>query len=434
MADLICFPKRLVEKLGIEETFGDPAHPKTQELLRVQIDEMFAQFPDFDGLVVRIGETYLHDAPYHIGAIKDKTDPEKTIIPLVQLLREEVCVKRNKQLVFRTWVSFDTNLNDYLKVSNAVEPHKNLVFSVKHSEYDFHRANPFSKIIGKGRHRQVIEVQCAREYEGKGAYPNYVAHGVIEGFEEHAHMPEEEINSLREFVQNKPELFGGIWTWSRGGGWNGPYITNEMWCTLNAWVMAQWARDPSQSEEAIFNRYAAERLNLRGKDIKRFRRLCLLSADAVLRGRNSTRGDMNPWWTRDQGIGWPGINNDAKRQARNLGQKDESLAMWDEVVELSQKIKWNDEATHTYAVASSKYGRRLYGIYHALIYLADAESKGDTDAMRRWIKAYDKAWESYGELPNIYPNLFKLYNKDFRRHMANNAHEKVDTLRAKLAK
>ena len=430
MADLICFPKRMVEKEDIEKIFDDPTNPKTQELLRVQIDEMFAQFPNFDGLVVRIGETYLHDAPYHIGSIKDKTNPDKTIIPLLQLLREEVCARHDKQLVFRTWASFDTNLDDYIKVSDAVEPHKNLVFSVKHVEGDFHRANPFSKIIGQGRHRQIIEVQCAREYEGKGAYPNYIANGIIEGFEEHAHMPEEGISSLREFIQKKPELFGGIWTWSRGGGWNGPYITNEMWCTLNARVMAQWALNPSQSEEAIFNRYASECLNLKGKDIKRFRRLCLLSASAVVRGRNSTMGDMNPWWTRDQGIGWPGINKNPKSQARNLRQKDESLAMWDEIVELAKTINWSDEATRTYAIASSQYGRRLYGIYHALVYLADAKSKGDTSAMKQWIKAYDKAWESYSELAKIYPNLFTLYKKDFRRHMADNANEKVDETKA----
>ena len=43
-------------------------------------------------------------------------------------------------------------------------------------------------------------------------------HGVIEGFEEHERMPEEQINSIREFVEKKPDLFGGIWTWSRGGG------------------------------------------------------------------------------------------------------------------------------------------------------------------------------------------------------------------------
>jgi hypothetical protein len=169
-SDLMLFPKRLIEKMGIEETFGDPNHPQTEMLLRAQINEMFDQFPDLEGLVVRIGETYLHHAPYHKGHIQNKSSAEKTIVPLMKILREEICEKRDKQLIFRTWRAFDENLDTYMAVSDAVESHPNLVISIKHCEGDFHRANAFSKVIGQGRHRQIIEVQCAREYEGKGAY------------------------------------------------------------------------------------------------------------------------------------------------------------------------------------------------------------------------------------------------------------------------
>jgi len=215
MSDLILFPKRLIAKYGIEKTFGDPQNPQTEKLLRAQINEMFDQFPDLDGIVVRIGETYLQDAPYHQGHIKDKTDEQGTIIPLMKILREEICVKRDKTVIFRTWRAFDDNEARYQAVSDAVEPHPNLVISIKHCEGDFFRTNPFSRCIGMGRHRQIIEVQCAREYEGKGAYPNYIANGVIEGFEEHADMPKGQINSLRSFYEKTPELFAGVWTWSR---------------------------------------------------------------------------------------------------------------------------------------------------------------------------------------------------------------------------
>lgn len=79
MSDLILFPKRLIQKYGIEETFGDPKDPQTEKFLRAQVDEIFEQFPDLDGLVVRIGETYLHDAPYHKGKISDKKNPQKRL-------------------------------------------------------------------------------------------------------------------------------------------------------------------------------------------------------------------------------------------------------------------------------------------------------------------------------------------------------------------
>ena len=156
MSDLVLFPKRLIEKYSIKDSFGNPNDPLTEKLIRAQINEMFDQFPYLNGLVVRIGETYLHDAPFHLGSIQDKTNPEKTIIPLINILKEEICIKRNKQLIFRTWGAFDRNMDDYMAVSNAVEPHNNLIISVKHCEGDFHRSNAFSKVIGQGRHRQII--------------------------------------------------------------------------------------------------------------------------------------------------------------------------------------------------------------------------------------------------------------------------------------
>jgi hypothetical protein len=430
MSDLVLFPKRLIEKYGMQKTFGDPKNPLTEKMIRAQINEMFDQFPAMEGIVVRIGETYLQDAPYHQGHIQNKTDAENTIIPLIQILREEICVKRNKTLIFRTWRAFDDNAPRYQAVSDAIEPHPKLIFSIKHCEGDFFRTHSFSRVIGMGRHRQIIEVQCAREYEGKGAYPNYIANGVIEGFEEHAGMPPDQISSLRGFVEKKPQLFGGIWTWSRGGGWAGPYIQNEMWCDLNAWVMAQWAADPSQSEESVFNRYASERLHLKGADLAAFRKLGLLSADAVLLGRYSVPGGFPAIWTRDQGICWPNAAKNAAVQQRILQQKDEAITKWEEIVRLAQTIHWADEATREHAVGSAQYGLRLYEIYRSLIYLSDAEARGDRAGMAKWIAAYDEAWAAYNQLPEQFPSVATLYTKDYRKNMKNNADRHVAELRA----
>ncbi|MCG9793152.1 hypothetical protein [Flavobacterium algicola] len=431
MSDLVLFPKRLIEKFKIEKTFGNPNDALTEKLIRAQINEMFDQFPDLDGLVVRIGETYLHDAPYHLGAIEDKTNAEKTIIPLIKILREEICVKRDKELIFRTWNAFDRDMTTYLNVSAAIEPHDNLVISVKHVEGDFHRANEFSKVIGQGRHRQIIEVQSAREYEGKGAYPNYIANGVIEGFEEHARMPEDSINSIKEFVDKRPELYAGIWTWSRGGGWDGPYVKDELWCDVNSWVMAQWGQNTDKSEAFIFNRYATERLNLEGSSIAKFRELCLLSAEAVVRGRNSTYSDMNPWWTRDQGIAWPMVAKGDMERERNLAQKDESVAKWKKIVKLAKSIKWANDETKNHAIGSSEYGLKLYEIYRTLVYIDSAVTKGNEKEVQKWIKAYDKTWVNYNKLAEKYSTIATLYTQDYKRHIGNNAAIKVDKLRKK---
>ncbi|MFI3270424.1 MAG: arylsulfatase [Rikenellaceae bacterium] len=428
-SDLVLLPKRLIEQRQLDERMGEPRDAEIERLIRAQVGEMFDQFPLLDGLVTRIGETYLHDAPYHIGKINEKNSPEKTIIPLLEILRDEICVKRGKLLIYRGWESFDRKVADYMAVSSGVEPHQNLVLSIKHCEGDFHRANPFSAVIGMGRHRQIIEVQCAREYEGKGAYPNYIANGVIEGFEEHRSMPSERLSSIRDFAVKHPDMYAGIWTWTRGGGWEGPYIKDELWCDLNAWVMAQWAADPSQREEAIFSRYAAERLQLKGGDLAKFRRLCLLSADAVIRGKNTTEGDINPWWSRDEGIGWAIFTKGADLD-RVVAQKAEAVAIWREIVKLAEQIEWGDEQLREQVIGSCYYGLHLYEIYQAVISARVAELRNDRVAIQSAIELYDAAWERYNALPKRFSSLATLYTKEYRqRYQKTHAESEIERLR-----
>jgi len=411
MADLILLPKRLVEKYGIQETFGDVGDPRTVKFLRLLLNQTFDRFPRLDGLVFRIGETYLQDAPYHLGKISQKNDAQKTIVPLLQLLREEIAVKRGRQVIFRSWLSFDRDLATYLQVSAAVEPHPGLALSVKHCEGDFHRGNPFSKVLGEGRHRQIVEVQCAREYEGKGAYPNYVANGVIEGFEEHRlQLPPGKIRSLRD-LRERSGLLAGLWTWTRGGGWSGPYIGNELWCDVNAWVLAQWCRNPQETEEAILRRYAISRLGLQGDDVSKFRQLCLLSADAVLRGKNSTHSDINPWWSRDNGINRPVLPRDPEARARVIAEKAEAVRIWERIVSLARAIRFRDASTGEYVVTSSRYGLYLYRIYRILFDLEDLGRDGDKRRMRDLLGEYGRAWAEYRKLATESPSCATLYEE-----------------------
>lgn len=428
MTDLILFPKNLIQKYNLEKTFGDPTHPETQKFLRLLIQMTFQQFPDLDGLMVRVGETYLHDAPYHQGKINRKSDPVNTLIPLISLLRDEICVKAGKKLYFRTWMSFDTNLKTYQSVSDAIEPHPNLTFCVKHCEGDFHRGNPFSKIIGTGRHPQLIEVQCAREYEGKGAFPNYLSHGVIEGFEEHRQSENpSKILSLRSFAEQSP-LFAGIWTWTRGGGWNGPYITQELWPDLNAWVLTQWVADPSQKEENIFNRYAIEKLKLSKKDAALFRELALLSAHAVIRGHRDMACKVSPWWTRDEYIGIPNISRCDTPTL--LQEKDESVADWERIVILADQIRWTDNVTGHFAKVSCRYGLLLHQIYRAIFNLTALGENDNPVAQRHWINVYQTTWKEFENLSKD-PACSTLYNRTKLRHVSGSSADEMVKRRAK---
>jgi hypothetical protein len=109
--------------------------PMTQQVMRAQINEIFDRFPDLGGLTIRFGETYLQDTPHHVGASPVSSIQEHQT--LVALLREEVCIKRNKVVFYRTWswggIELHTNPESYLKVTDAIEPHDNLIISIKHT-------------------------------------------------------------------------------------------------------------------------------------------------------------------------------------------------------------------------------------------------------------------------------------------------------------
>jgi hypothetical protein len=411
MSDLILLPKRLIAKYHIEKTFGDPLDTLTQRILRYQMQEFFKEFPQMDGIVVRIGETYLEDAPYHLGSILNKGDADKCIIPLINLLRDEVCVKLNKKVIFRTWWTFDKDAKKYEYVSQHIAPHPNLVIAIKHCEDDFHRGDSFSKVLGLGRHQQLVEVQCAREYEGKGAFPNYIAHGVIEGFEEHRHLESEgKIWNLRQLYQTGK--MAGLWTWSRGGGWEGPYIKDEIWCELNAWVLTQWAKNPKASEESIFGRYCREVLHLDATNTKLFRDIALLSEKATLLGMRSEAypNDVMAMWVRDEYITFPDLPKDKQKVSVLLAEKDKAVALWNQIARLSLKLKMNDAHRSEVVQVTCEYGRQMYKIFRAVFHLSAIQKGLSDDNKKIYLSEYDQAWKNLELLmqhhPTTCPTLF----------------------------
>ncbi|GAH17372.1 unnamed protein product, partial [marine sediment metagenome] len=173
--DFLVVPKSVWQKYGkqmVADEFVDKVNSEnyrkpdirkkmTKKILRIQIAEIFETFPDLDGLMLRFGETYLHDTPYHLGnsPLRKGQNSIPDNVELLKVLREEVCVKRNKTLFYRTWVHgiFQYDPKTYLAVTNQIEPHPNLIFAVKHTHGDFLRTFKFNQILGKGKHQQVVE-------------------------------------------------------------------------------------------------------------------------------------------------------------------------------------------------------------------------------------------------------------------------------------
>lgn len=426
--DIIVLPKTLVELYRDEicDSQGKISfsRPKTWEIHRVMIEELFQLFPDMDGLVIRTGETYTHNIPYHCGngPVDYKNDYEGSIAihaGLLNMLREEVCVKRGKKVVYRTWDFgyFHTRPDYYMSVTSQVEPHPLLYMSVKHTQGDYLRTFPFNRTIALGCHKQLIEVQCQREYEGKGAYPNYIADAVINGFEETLGSPSPRcLNDVKDHP-----LFAGIWTWSRGGGWFGPYLKNELWCDLNAYVLSQWGHNPDRSEADIFEEYAAL-IGITPATYPDFRRLCMLTPDAIIRGRGSLVHDFSILWTRDHYLGGEkqllrAFEDIVKKDIiqESLDEMKQSTLIWEEIDSLAQRVKCSDSVTESYIRTSSRYGLLLYRImYHGFAimlkgYIGDKTGHYDVDFIREAILNYDRTWEDYRRLKADNTDCASLY-------------------------
>ena len=455
--DLFVMPRRLVEHFRselVDDATGAISleNPRTLELHEMLFDELCSRFSQVDGFIVRVGETYLFDTPFHVGngAVPHARSPwtptygyeailsgRKTLpswsetqvsayIKLIRFLREKVCVKHGKQVLFRTWDIYPdrlhARLDHYLDVTDQVEPHPLLIFSIKHTALDFWRRVKVNPCLGAGKHRQIVEVQCQREYEGKGAYPNYVMRGVIDGFEENR-VP----TGLRNILSHP--LSAGVFCWSRGGGWYGPYPSQELWPDLNAYVLAQVANDLKLEEKTAFDRYAKTYLFLTGEHLSRFRDICLLSAEAVLHGQYCEPFDKvlsesllpSALWMRDDRLGGylqllPVLrylyDHGALKEA--LEEKKLAVSLWEKISDLGLGIAWPNPDHGSFVTTSVSYGLRLSRIIYqgwrvlTAGYAGDRSGHYDVQEITEAAGLYHRYWAEYRELAAL-PACSTLY-------------------------
>jgi hypothetical protein len=432
----VVLPKAIVARFHDEicDPLGriDIELPGTQRLLRAHFREIFQRFPDLDGLVIRTGEIYLHELPYHTSSGADQRElqqgstaiihGERSHRALLDVLRSEVCSKLGRSVFYRTWdfgQNFHTNPRYYLAVTDSIEPHPKLVFSIKHQAGDFHQLTRFNPTLMIGKHRQIVEVQCQREGYGKGSHPYYIGKGVIEGWEEFAWLMKScEARGLRDISDNP--LFAGIWTWSRGGGWDGPYIKDELWCALNARVISQFEQNQGRTEEKIFAD-ASRRLGLQEEDVGKFRELNLLSTRAVLRGQLTTLGaEIDVWWVRDDKLGAPNLSDFIQKGIveESITEKCEAVAMWKEIEKLSTSIAFPSGETNDFVRTSATYGRMKYTVIQhgwtilLLGQIGDQAKIYDKRRIAQAIADYDEAWKAWRELKETRPSCSTLY-KDY---------------------
>lgn len=416
--DMLVVPKSVMAKYGDEmKSHGKltVVKPRTQEVIRAQVDELFTRYPDLGGLVIRFGETYLHDTPHHVGGKPVHNPGDHNL--LINLLREEVCVKRGKKLIYRTWDfgQLHTQPKLFRAAFDSVEPHPNLYLSIKHTNYDFCRDKPFNATIGLGRLQQIVEVSCNQGgLYGKNAHPYYFAKGVIDGFND---MPEKGRRGVRSLLGD--EKVRGLWLWTWGDGWKGPYFDNEFWMKLNESVLRAFTLHPEKREEEIFAAYAKGTLGLCADDVARFRRLCLLSEDAVFYGQHTQLASVPnvEWWCRDHFFCevdlFPAYK--AGKLEAVLAEKRENLARWAELERLSRAIRFANAEDAHFVRVSTTYGRMKYGIAELIWRICGrfAEARGGKPVTpaeaKAFVAEFDAKWKEWEKLKADNPDCPTLY-------------------------
>ena len=426
--DMLVLPQTIMEKYGSEIKNEDGQitilKPRTQELVRAQVGELFKRFPDMDGLVIRHGETYLHDTPFHKGGSPARTPEEHALF--INILRDEICEKRNKKLFYRTWDfgKLHSQPKLYLETVNAVEPHPNLYFMMKHTQFDFLREYPFNPTIGIGQHRQIVEVSINQAgVYGKNSSPYYIGKGIIEGWPELTGSGNKDIRDLYNDKKIK-----GFWIWTWGDGWFGPYFDNELWIKLNEFVIRDYVLNPDQTEETIFNKYTIDHLKLSMSDGSKFRELCLLSVDAVFHGQETQLFNGEEWWCRDEFITGLNLDSAVIKNVQNavLKEKKDNIKNWYHIEALSREIKMSNPEDQEFLEVSSTYGRIKYEIMEQvwIIQMMLSEQKInkapiDKKKASEAIAAYESKWVEWQKLKKDHACCPTLYDDSRAVHVSN---------------
>jgi hypothetical protein len=223
-------------------------------------------------------------------------------------------------------------------------------------------------------------------------------------------MPHTKLRGLKDLAHD-PRLMG-VWTWSRGGGWGGPRIQNELWCDLNAYVVASFAREPWRSEADHFQQYARTQLGLNHEDAQRLRQASLLSEQAVLRGQMSALGaSVYEWWARDDTLSEPDLGDFVSKGLvhETIAEKQAAVALWQRIAALLQVIQFADAPTGEFACVSARYGLYKYQViaagWTALLLTEHGKASGQHDGpgIAAAVAAYDHAWVEWRQLAADHP-------------------------------
>lgn len=419
---------------------------------RAKYREVLKEFPDVAYVMVRTGENYAsHKKTFAGQTIRGKQIDDAYFRDMQRLINETrrlVVDEAGRKLIWRTWdlgnEGFHANTNVYDRILAGVTNRTGLLVAVKHVQTDYWQYNDFNPCIGRGGVDQIIEFQCAREYEGKGAYPNYLGgeHGA----------------DLRRALALGAK---GVWSWDFGGGWGGPLLKNDLWVRLNIYATTRLAQHPELEPAAVAGEWAAKQFGELAapgvtaalmKSHECVRKMLYVAPYAQqhrgwLSSRNLTRDDIIRGEKEMRGQG--GIHVMYAECKTNLA---EALREKLEAVQLAGDMRAAFEREQTHIVAAR--GQQVYDEAHTgFVYLhrlsmvmssyvrgmflfyrwQETKTPADAETAAKELAAWQQAWEDYlTEIPKL-PGAATLYRSQCEQEETSTAGAMADTCEKAIA-
>ncbi|MBI4300349.1 MAG: hypothetical protein HY677_04365 [Chloroflexi bacterium] len=411
--DVLSFPRQVLDLFGTRVFDGqDPPHfciqqPLTKRLLAGALDEVLRAFPGIDAVMVRTGENYpsgpiIGSRPGGCGG-----DPWVDLRQVIDVVRQEVVERHGRTFIQRAWDlgpdGMHADPSVAARVLNGIAPDPRFIVSFKQTQTDFWRYNSLNPSLGQGPFSRMIELQAAREYEGKGAFPNYLGSVYAAG-----DPLSQEPGGLRQAYERGVRA---VWVWAKGGGWGGPVPASNLWVDANVYALRRLSWDASANPGVIVSDWAT--LNFGAEAAPYVASLLMKSADAAAKAfylAPAARAKGHGWapndlWVRDDAIyGGDQLrplyarSSDDASFAEALAEKNEAIALVDAM--LDDLARARRLAPHTPAVAFAEgsllYERALLEVvrdYMAGMFHYFRWQDAPTEAHRRLAQDHLRRWQ-----------------------------------------
>jgi hypothetical protein len=286
-ADMLSLTPALARHLRAVSPGSNPSgintsDPTVWSVYRAGLQELFDRLPYVEGLVIRIGEA---GALYNTAgwdyrsevAVRDAASLGAMLRGLLPLFET-----KGKSLVLRSWTVGVGRLGR-LHIDPAVYDaalggidSPSLIVSTKFTAGDFFSYLPLNPTLLGGRHRRIVELQARPEFEGFGAFPDFLG-------DEHG-------KALRALTSANPRIVG-TYVWSQLGGplRAGPrslYPVHGfwLWTDVNVFVASRLALNPGADVNELVRTWASDTFAGEPGVAGAVARLLTTTRDAVRKG------------------------------------------------------------------------------------------------------------------------------------------------------